>query len=347
MSPLPGTTRQALPASRVPGSMDAPPLRWGIMGPGWIAERFTESVQAHTRQVIAAVGSRSLERSQAFADKFGIAAAYGSYEELAAADVDIVYVATPHNFHHAAAVLALEAGRHVLIEKPIGINVGQARDIRDRASANGLFAAEALWSFFLPKFDVVRQLLEHGTLGALTTVIADYGEHFEPGHRIFDPALAGGPLLDLGTYPLALVTAVLGAPEQLRALGTNHPSGVNGQISAVMSFAGGAQAAVNFQLHNFTPTAASLVGEAATLTFDGPFNMPGGFTVRYPDGTSLRYDEPAGAHFEGLHYEAAAAARAIHAGRTSVAERSLAGSILTMEVADGIRGQLGIIFPGE
>ncbi|MCU6480930.1 Gfo/Idh/MocA family protein [Arthrobacter sp. A2-55] len=344
---LQATAPAVLPASRVPDSMDAPPLRWGIMGPGWIAERFTESVQAHTRQVIAAVGSRSLERSQAFADTFGIAAAYGSYGELAAADIDIVYVATPHTSHHSAALAALAAGKHVLIEKPIGINAAQARDIRDKAAVAGLFAAEALWTFFLPKFDAVRQLLDAGALGTLTTVIAEYGEHFEPGHRIFDPLLAGGPLLDLGTYPLALVTAVLGAPDQLRALGTGHPSGVNGQISAAMSFPGGAHAVVKTQLNNFTPTQASLVGTAATLTLDGPFNMPGGFTLSQPDGTSLRYEEPAGAHFEGLHFEAAAVARAIHAGRTSVAERPLEASILTMDVADAIRGQLGITFPGE
>ena len=328
--------------------MAAPPLRWGIMGPGWIAERFTESVQAHTRQVIAAVGSRSLERSLAFADKHGVPAAYGSYEELAAADdIDIVYVATPHNFHHAAAVLALGAGKHVLIEKPIAMNAAEARDIRDRAGAAGLFAAEALWSFFLPKFDVVRQLIEQGALGELTTVIAEYGEHFDPSNRIFDPALAGGPLLDLGTYPLALITTLLGEPSTVKAIGTGHPSGVNGQISAIMSFDGGAQAMVNTQLYNFTPTEATLVGRTATLTFNGMFNRPGGFTLRYPDGTTLRYDEPTGAHFDGLHFQAAAAARSIQAGIHGSPERPLSESITTMEVADSIRNQLGIVYPGE
>lgn len=337
----------ALPQSRVPDSMDAPALRWGIMGPGWIAERFAESAQAHTRQVIAAVGSRSLARSQAYADKFGVPAAYGSYEELAASDVDIIYVATPHNFHHGGALLALAAGKHVLVEKPLGINAVQARDIRDRAEAAGLFAAEALWTFFLPKFDVVRQLLDDGALGQMTTVLTEYGEHFEPGHRIFSPDLAGGPLMDLGTYPLALIAATLGAPSQLHALGADHESGVNAQISAIMSFAGGAQAVFNAQLHNFTPTAASLVGRDATLTFDGPFNYPGGFNVRHPDGTVLSYEEPPGGHFEGLHFEAAAVARAIHAGRTAVGQRPLAESILTLELADGIRRQLGISYPGE
>jgi predicted dehydrogenase len=341
------TGSRSLPASRVPDSRDAPSLRWGIMGPGWIAARFTESVQAHSTQVIAAIGSRSLDRSEEFARQHGIPAAFGSYAELAAADVDVIYVATPHNFHYPAALLALDAGKHVLIEKPIGINRHQAAVIAGRAAEAGLFAAEALWSFFLPKFDVIRQVLDSGMLGELTTVFAEYGEHFDRSHRIFDPVLAGGPLLDLGTYPLSLITSVLGMPDRLSALGEPHESGVNGQLSAVMSFAGGRQAVMNTQLHNFTPTSATIVGAEASLTIDGPFNMPGGFTVCFPDGTRLDYEEPAGAHFEGLHYEAAAVARAIAAGEKEVPQRTLAESIRTMAVADEIRNQLGSEFPGE
>lgn len=338
----------SLPASRVPDSRDAPALRWGIMGPGWIAERFTESVQAHTTQVIAAVGSRSLARSEAFADTFGVPAAYGSYEELAAAPgIDIVYVCTPHNFHQSAAILAIDAGKHVLIEKPLGLNALQARDIAARAAAADVFAAEAMWSFFLPKFDVIRQVLDAGVLGTVSTVLAEYGEHFDRSHRIFDPALAGGPLLDLGTYPLALITEVLGSPLRLQAIGQPHESGVNAQLSAIMEFPGGSQAVMNTQLYNFSPTAATIVGSEATLTIDGPFNMPGGFEVRFPDGTRLRHEEPAGAHLQGLHYEAAAVARAVAAGQAETPQRTLAASIRTLEAADEIRRQLGINFPGE
>ena len=341
-------TKQTMPISRVPNPMDAPRLRWGIMGPGWIADLFTRSIQAHTRQVITAVGSRSLERSQVFSTRHGIPRAYGSYEELAAADdVDVVYIATPHNFHHAAAVIALAAGKHVLIEKPIALNAAEARDISDRAQQAGLFAAEALWSFFLPKFDVVRQVIESGMLGELTSVITEYGEHYDPSNRIFDPALAGGPLLDLGTYPLALITTLLGKPKEVKAIGTDHDTGVNGQISAIMSFPSGAQATVNTQLNNFTPTNAILVGRSATLTFDSMFNRPGAFTVRFPDGRELRYDEPVGSHFEGLHFQAAAVARGISTGARIAAERTLSESITTMDVADEIRRQLGIIYPGE
>lgn len=337
-----------LPTSTIADPRDAPSLRWGILGSGWIAHRFTESVQAHTSQVIAAVASRSLARSTKFAGSFGIPAAYGSYAELVDdPDVDVVYVCTSHTEHHAAAVLALDAGKHVLIEKPIGINAHQGRDIARRAGMAGVFAAEAMWTFFLPKFDVIRQVLAEGKLGAVTTVLAEYGEYFEPSHRIFDSELAGGPLLDLGTYPLALVTEVLGRPERLHAMGQPHASGVNAQLSAVMQFSGGAQAIINTHVHNFTPTAATIVGTAATLTIDGPFNMPGGFEIRYPDGTRHRYDEPQGAHFEGLHYEAAAVARSIAAGETVSRERPLHSSIRTMEAADEIRRQLSIQFAGE
>lgn len=316
------------------------------MGPGWIAERFTESLQAHTRQVIAAVGSRSLSRSKSFAEAYNIPAAYGSYEELAAApDVDIIYVCTPHTGHHAAAVLAIDAGKHVLIEKPLGLDADQARDIAERSEAAGVFAAEAMWTFFLPKFDVIRQILDAGTLGTITTVVAEYGEHFDPTHRIFDPQLAGGPLLDLGTYPLALITEVLGSPRRLHALGQPHESGVNAQLSAVMQFDDGAQAVVNAHLHNFTPTAATIVGSQATLVIEGPFNMPGAFEVRFPDGRRLRHEEPSGGHYEGLHFEAAAVARAVAAGKMQLSQRTLAASIRTLEVADEIRRQLGVVFP--
>lgn len=338
-------TQPTLPHSRVPESRDAPGLRWGIMGPGWIAERFTESIQAHTGQVIAAVGSRSLNRSKAFAEAFSVPAAYGSYQELAAApDVDIVYVCTPHTGHHPAAVMAIEAGKHVLVEKPIGLDAGQARDIAARAEAAGVFAAEAMWTFFLPKFDVIRQILDAGTLGTITTVVAEYGEHFDRSHRIFDAELAGGPLLDLGTYPLALITEVLGSPHRLHAIGQAHESGVNAQLLAVMTFDGGGQAVVNTHLHNFTPTTATIVGSKATLAIEGPFNMPGPFEVRFPDGTRLRHEEPAGGHFEGLHFEAAAAARAVVAGSTQISQRTLVASIRTLDVADEIRRQLGVVF---
>ncbi|WP_026534286.1 Gfo/Idh/MocA family protein [Arthrobacter sp. H14] len=330
-----------LPAARVENSMDAPPLCWGIMGPGWIASRFAESVRKYSRQQLVAVGSRSVSRSKEFARRYGIPDAYGSYEELAAAPgVDIIYIATTHNQHCECAVLALNAGKHVLVEKPLAVNALEAARVARVALEQDLFAAEALWTVFLPKFDVVRQILEQNMLGEIRSAVADYGEHFEPGHRIFDPALAGGPLLDLGTYPLSFLLSVLGQADRIMAVGSKHPSGVDGQISALMTSDAGVHGSMSTNLYNFTPTTATVVGTRGVLTIERLFNMPGPLHVRFSDNTVLRYEEAHGRHVEGLHYEAADVARCIVRGETETRKRPLEASIQTLEAADRIRQQL-------
>jgi predicted dehydrogenase len=344
-----GSLPSALPAPRTPDPMDAPPLRWGVLGTGWIAQRFTAALHAWTRQRVYAVGSRSVATARRFADSIGAAgaqAAYGSYAELVADPaVDVVYVATPHNFHHPHARLALEAGKHVVVEKPMGLDAGECRDLAALAAARGRFCMEATWTLFLPKFDVIRQLLEDGVLGEVHAVLADMGEHFGPEHRIMRADLAGGPLLDLGTYPATLATWVLGAPAEVTALGSPAPSGVNGQIGAVLRTARGQLGVLHTTLHGNTPTTAAISGSRATLAIDGPFYQPGGFTVTATDGSSLRHDEPAVAH-AALHFEAAEVARCIAAGMSESPLRPLADTVATLEVMDAIRHQVGIVYAG-
>src|SRR6478735_7549266 len=193
------TTLSALPLPRTPDPHDAPALRWGILGPGWIAQRFVESLQANTRQQVAAVGSRSQDRASEFAAQWSLPKAHDSYEALFDdPDVDIVYIATTHPSHRDNAVDALNAGKHVLVEKPLAVDAAGARDIADAAARANCFVGEAMWTKFLPKFDVIRQLLDDGALGEVRTVIADHGEFFTPDHRIWNAELASGPLLDLG-----------------------------------------------------------------------------------------------------------------------------------------------------
>ena len=211
-------------------------MRWGLLGSGWIAERFIESVRAHTKQDIVAVGSRSKDRAEEFASRMALKRAYGDYQELVAADdLDVIYVATPHNMHHEGVTLALNAGKHVLVEKPIALNHAQALEMVELARRKRLFLAEALWMFYLPKFDVLRQLLETKAIGQIKSVYTEYGEYFKRDHRIFDPKLAGGPLLDLGTYPVSLLTEIFGVPESVIGLGQADPSGINGQLSAILT----------------------------------------------------------------------------------------------------------------
>ena len=343
------TFPSTFPASRLPDPMEAPALRWGILGTGWIAGKFTGSLRRNTRQQVVAVGSRSVESAKNFADKVAIGRAHGSYDDLVAdPEVDVVYVATPHNFHHRHALLAIDAGKHVLVEKPIALNGVEASQVAARAAERGVFCAEAMWTFFLPKFDVVRQLLDDGVLGDVRTLLADHGEWFPDTHRILRHDLAGGALLDLGTYPLALASWALGEPEEVIAIGQDVPGGeVHGQVSALLRHAGGAQSAINTTIMADTPNRAVLAGTEATLVTDPGFFFPGDMTLTSAGKESMiRYTEPAIGH-DGLFVTAVEAARRIPAGETGTPLRPLTDSVATLRLVDAIRRQIGVTFREE
>jgi predicted dehydrogenase len=262
--------------------------------------------------------------------------------------VDVVYVATPHNLHRAHALLALDAGKHVLVEKPLGLSAAEASEIAARATERGLFCAEALWTFFLPRYDVIRQLLDDGALGDVRTVLADHGEWFPDTHRILRHDLAGGALLDLGTYPVALAAWVLGDPVEVHAIGQDVPGGeVHGQVSAVLRHPGGHQSALHTTVMADTPNRAVLAGTRATLVVERPFFAPGDLVLTAAGGTSeLRWSEPALGH-EALYVAAVEAARRITAGETGTPLRPLRDSIATLRVVDEIRRQIGVTFVEE
>jgi predicted dehydrogenase len=337
---------RSLPTARTPSPDTAPALRWGVMGTGWIAERFVLALHESTQQRVVAVGSRGGGRARAFAERLGIHDAYDTYDGLVASDVDVIYVATEHPAHLPCARLALTAGKPVLVEKPLALNASQAREIAQLAAERGLFCMEAFWTCFLPKFDVVRQLLDNGTLGEMQTLVADNGECLTEHRRAMDPKMAGGPMLDLGTYLFGLAQWVLGPLRLVGASGQNHPSGVNGQLSALLTDDAGRQVLLNTTLLANTPGTAFIAGTDATLVMDGPFYQPGGFEVRFRDGETLRYEEPAIAH-KALHWQAAEVARCVTAGKLESPLRPLADSIATLTTMDEVRQALSISYPGE
>jgi predicted dehydrogenase len=207
---------------------------------------------------------------------------------------------------------------------------------------------EAHWTSFLPKYDVLRQVLASGALGEVTAVVADFGEWFAPEHRIFRSELAGGPMLDLGTYLVSLVVDVLGGrPDDVVARGTGHVSGVQAQTAMLLGY-GPQQAVLHTSIVANTPTAATVAGTQATLVIDGPFYQPGGFTLTSTDGTrTLRYDEDRYAHEGGLHFQAADVARRIAAGETGSPLRPLERSIEVLAIMDEVRRQTNDPVPGE
>jgi predicted dehydrogenase len=333
-----------LPNPRVPDSLAAPALRWGVLGTGWIADRFVQSLRESTRQVVHAVGSRTDDSARRAAGAFGADRAHGSYEALVAdPDVDVVYVATPHHLHLPHALLAIEAGKHVLVEKPVGLDAGEARLIGAAAERAGVFCMEAMWTLFLPRLDIVRQLLADGVVGDLRVVLADMGEWFDGSHRIMRPDLAGGPLLDLGTYPVTLATWVLGVPERVTAVATPAPSGINGQLVMGLGTASGATASLLCSMLTDTPTTASITGTQGRIDLGGPFYRPGPVALRLRDGTDLRWDEPRVDH-RALHFEAAEVARRVSAGETGSPLRPWSATVATLEVMDRVRVETGLDF---
>ena len=324
-------------------------LRWGILATGSIAGQMTADLRVAGFPVVA-VGSRRLDSAQAFAGAHGIPRAHGSYEELVAdPDVDAVYIATPHPMHAENALLALDAGKHVLVEKPFALNAAEARWIADRAAERGLVALEAMWTRWLPHMVRVRELVRSGALGELRSLQADHGQRLsaDPEGRLLNPALGGGALLDLGIYPLSFAWDVLGEPDRVLALATPAVTGVDATTSILLGYPGGQQAVLQCGLDAASPITASIVGTKARIEIDAWWFSPTTFRLMEGEDTVLeefdgRVPAGSGRQFQALELERLVASGAV-AGDILPPDESVA----IMGTLDEIRRQIGLSFPGE
>ncbi|WP_062292880.1 Gfo/Idh/MocA family protein [Demequina phytophila] len=327
-----------------PLPMSAPAVRWGILGAGGIARKLADAVTHYTASTVIAVGSRDQARAQAFADEAGIPTAYGSYEELLAdPDIDVVYVATPHSHHHEHALMAIEAGKNVLCEKAFTQNANQAREVVAAARAKGVFLMEAMWTRHLPHVYALRDAIARGEIGDVVSVQADHGQLLTHVERMWNPALAGGALLDLGVYPVAFAHDLLGVPDKITATGRLRETGVDGQVAMIFDYAT-AQASLTTTMEARTPCMALIGGTEGRIEVQDTFYAPTSFTVKRLDGTSWTYD---GDVPNGFQFEAAEVARRIHAGDTESPLLTLDQSIEVMEIMDEVRMQVGLRYPNE
>ena len=348
------TAQIALPTPRTPDPMTAPPLRWGILGTGGIAHTFAAALAARTRQRVVAVGSRTLARAEAFGVEVG-ARGYGSYAALVAdPSVDVVYVATPHSAHREDALLALAAGKPVLVEKAFTRNAGEARAVVGAAAAAGLFCAEAMWTRFLPGTDILRQALTSGLLGQVTTVFADHGQPLWPNgpQRLSDPSLAGGALLDLGIYPVSFASFVLGGLAEVSATGWLTPEGVDAEEAVVVRGTAGGLGLLHATMAARTPTMASVIGTAGRIDVGDPLAGRGRWYAPAPLRFTPRSGDAAVSWTpetieHGLAFEAAEVARCVTDGLTETPLMPLAETVAIMDVLDAVRDQLGVTYPGE
>jgi predicted dehydrogenase len=318
--------------------MQGSPLRWGILGTGGIAHTFASDLRLTESGVVSAVGSRSQASADRFADAFGIKGRHPSYESLVAdPGVDVVYVATPHPMHRDNAILALRAGKPVLVEKPFAMNAGEAAEIVEVARETGLFAMEAMWTRFLPHIAVVRDWLAQGALGEIVTVTADHGQWFaeDAGFRLFAPELGGGALLDLGVYPVSFASMILGTPNRIVSMIDPAFTGVDAQTSMVFGYESGAQAVLTCTLRAKSPTRASIVGTDARIEIDGDFYAPTAVTLVPRQGDPTRV---ASTHEgRGLRHQADEVARRLAADDLESPLMPLDESILIMETMDTVQ----------
>jgi predicted dehydrogenase len=327
---------------------DKPEFRWAIIGTGGIAKAFARDLSYFNSHIVQAVGSRSIDKATEFAVEFPGCTAYGSYEELVADPmIDAVYVATPHPQHVANTILALNAGKPVLCEKPFAVNAIEARAMVAAARSNNVALLEAMWTRFLPHIEQVREILQSGVIGQIVNVEADHGQYLidHENPRLTEPALAGGALLDLGIYPVSFAHMVLGVPARITATGVLTDKGVDSQTSAILDYHGGAQAVVTTTLTSGTPCRATITGTKGRIEIDRTFYNPANMRLVLRDGTTTEFPNSYKGH--GLREQAAELERMVRNAEIESPLLTHKMSIEIMQTLDEIRNQIGLRYPFE
>ncbi|MBG6083830.1 Gfo/Idh/MocA family protein [Zhihengliuella flava] len=323
-------------------------LRWGILATGMITHLFTQdAVRAGLH--VTSVGSRSRASAEAFAAEFSIPHAHGSYAELVASDdVDIVYIGTPHPMHYANAVLALEHGKHVLVEKPLTLNAAEAAALRDLARSQGLLLMEAMWTRYLPHMERIRHLLHAGGIGEVRALMADHTQSIstDPSHRLNALELGGGSLLDLGIYPISLAWDLLGQPTAVTASARLSETGADAEVATIMTHASGALSTSLSTSRSAGPNQAHILGTAGRIEVDSIWYNATSFTHYDAAGEVVeRYRSSVPGR--GMQYQALAAERFITEGSLDSDLLPLDESVAIMGTLDEVRRQIGVVYPGE
>ena len=320
---------------------------WGILGPGGIAQAFAKDLTFIEGHTIGAVGSRSIANAQSFANTFG-GTAYGSYEELVAdSGIDAIYVATPHPAHHDNVILALNAGKPVLCEKPFAVNAQQAQAMVDAAAKNKVALMEAMWARFLPHYAKVREIVASGVLGPILSIHADHGQRLADQGiaRLVDPQLAGGALLDLGIYPISFAHMILGNPTSITSKAVMTDRGVDAQTSMIFSYDNGAQAVLTTTMIEQTPCRAVVAGLHGWLEIDRTFYNPASMRVILNDGSVTEYPNAYVGH--GLREQAESFKQIVQSGAVESKVLTWKDTVDIMKSMDTVRSQIGLKYPFE
>jgi predicted dehydrogenase len=322
--------------------------RWGILGLGRISATFAEALAVIPEAEVTAVGSRSLETAQAFATKYKAKRAHPTYEALAKdPEVEVIYIGTPHPLHCENTLLCLEAGKAVLCEKPFAIHEREARRMVETAHRAKRFLMEAMWTHFLPSVLKLEELVAQGAIGEPRLLQADFGFRapFDPKGRLFDPALGGGSLLDVGIYPLALATRLFGEPVKVQSGAVLGQTGVDEQASFLLDYSRGRQAILASAVRTETSQSATLYGTEGSLRIPRPWWKGQELVLVRPGRDEERLQLP----FEGNGYphQAREVMRCLSEGRQESPRMSHDFSLLVMRTMDRIRAPWGPMYAAD
>ena len=322
--------------------------RWGIMGTGRIAHKFADALAVLPDAELVAVGSRTAAAAEKFGAEFKAPRRYGSYAELARdRNVDAIYISTPHPLHRENTLLCLQAGRAVLCEKPFAINAVDAEAMVACAQAKRVFLMEAMWSHFFPAMAKVRELLAAGAIGEVRLVRADFcfRAGLDPASRLFDPALGGGAILDVGVYTVALAHMIYGRePEHVAALAHLGETGVDEQTAMLLGYERGALAVLTCAVRTNATHAAAIYGTDGWIELPPVFWQPDRI-VLHAGGKDeeLKFDRLG----NGYTYEAQEVGRCLREGRLESEVMPHAKTLAIMRTLDRVRAAVGLKYPGE
>ena len=326
-------------------------IRWGILGAGRIARKFASDLRLAENCVLMAIGSRSKQSADDFNKEFPAQYCHYSYEELAQnPEVDVIYIATPHSLHYENTLLCLQYNKAVLCEKPFAMNSRQAIEMIKLAKEKKLFLMEALWTKFLPHHIKTLEMIQQGLLGEIRSVLANFG--FKPippvPARIFDPALGGGTVMDIGIYNVFIAMSVLGKPDHIEATMTPASTGVDEQCAILFRYKNGALAQLFSTFSSNLATEADICGTEGRVRLTSRFYEPSS-TIEFSKGKTDP-KEIIAVHKEqgfGYQYEARHVNDCLRNGLTESNTVSFADTLLLMETLDKIRKIAGIHYPSD
>jgi predicted dehydrogenase len=318
-------------------------IHWAILGPGKIAHKFADAFTSVPQATLYAIASRDAERGKTFAAKFNVPKQYTQYEDLwSDPEVDAIYIATPHTFHHGQTIQCLNNKKAVLCEKPLTLNFKNASEMVATARANNTFLMEGMWSRFFPATIKTLELIRSGVIGEVKFLRADFGfaAPFNSDGRIFNLALGGGAQLDVGVYPMFLALLMLGKPDKIQVAAQLATTGADETTAAQFHFRNGSIAHILSSIVADTPKRAEIIGSLGTLTMHTPWHKSLAVTVKLNSGEISTYDFPFSGF--GFQYELEEVTKSLLAGKKESDMMPLDFSLLMAEVADEVLKQAGV-----